>query len=257
MERFKNAVNKFFSNKLNVITVVGILIVIVIILIIMFFSKDNNGFFFVGTDDGKKFKDEYESLNDEIVDGSDYKYPEVKLPASNLINYSTIDDVLKIFNEDKDAVIYFGYSTCLYCRNAIQVLIDTAVETELDEMLYLDIEDYWEVKELDKNGKVITTKKAHDKYYDLLNFLGEELIVDYVLQDENGKDVNTGVKRIQYPLVIFVTDGRVVSYNIGTLFSQENPFVPMDESQIIGLSEIYRYGIRDVVVSKKKKGLLK
>ena len=44
-------------------------------------------------------------INDEIVDGSDYKYPEVKLPASNLINYSTIDDVLKIFNEDKDAVI--------------------------------------------------------------------------------------------------------------------------------------------------------
>ena len=257
MERIKIFLKKFFSNKLNIITIVGTLLVVVIVLMVLFSNNKNNGFLFVNSDDEKKFKNEYESLNGEVAPDSSNKYPEVKLPTSNLIKYSTIEEVLKIFNNDEDAVIYFGYSTCLYCRNAIQVLVDTAVNTELDEMLYIDIEDYWDVLTLDNNGKVVTEKKSHDKYYELLDVLGDELITDYILKDENGNDVKTGVKRIQYPLVIFVTDGRVVSYNIGTLFSQENPFVSMDDSQIRGLSEIYRYGIRDVVVSKKNKGLLK
>lgn len=257
MERMKEILKKFFSNKLNVITVVGVLMVVIIILIILFSNGGNEGFLFVSSDDERKFKKEYESLNGEVDPNSSNKFPEVKLPSSNLIKYSKIEDVLRIFNDDMDAVIYFGYSTCLYCRNAIQVLVDTAVNTELDEMLYLDIEDYWDVLQLDKTGKVVTEKKAHDRYYELLDVLGEELVIDYILKDEEGNEVKTGVKRIQYPLVVFVTDGRVVSYNIGTLFSQENPFVSMNEAQIRGLSVIYRYGIRDVVVSKKNKGLLK
>ena len=50
-------------------------------------------------------------------------------------------------------------------------------------------------------------------------------------------------------LVLFVVDGQIVSYNIGTLFSQENPYIPLDDSQVQGLSEIYRYGINDVLSS--------
>jgi len=55
------------------------------------------------------------------------------------------------------------------------------------------------------------------------------------------------------PLVIFVANGRVVSYNKGTLFSQEDPYTELDKSQVEGLSEIYKYGIRDVVDSIKNK----
>ena len=257
MDMIKNLLKKFFDNKKNRFLFVGLLVFLVLIIIVLVvFNKGNYGLISTDVSDSKKFKNEYEDLNDEIVVG-DKKYPKVKLPDNDIIKYSTIDNVIDIFNNNKDGVVYFGYSTCLYCRNAVQILLDTAVDTELDELLYIDIEDYWDVKELDENGKVITKKEAHSRYYELLDVLGDELITDYVLEDENGEDVKTGVKRIRYPLVLFVTDGNVASYHIGTLFFQKDPFVSMDDSQIKGLSGIYRSGIRDVVSSKKNKGLLK
>ena len=48
-----------------------------------------------------------------------------------------------------------------------------------------------------------------------------------------------------------MADGQIVSYNKGTLFSQEDPYTELDASQIQGLSEIYRYGIRDVLEAMK------
>lgn len=257
MNKIKNLLKNFFDNKKNRFLFVGLLVILILIIIVLkVFSKGNYGLISTDVSDSRKFKNEYENLNDEIVVGNK-KYPKVKLPDNDMIKYSTIDNVIDIFNNNKDAVVYFGYSTCLYCRNAVQILLDTAVDTELDELFYIDIEDYWDVKELDENGKVITKKEAHSRYYELLDVLGDELITDYIINDSNGKEINTGVKRIQYPLVIFITDGSVVSYHIGTLFFQDDPFVSLDESQTKGLSRIYRSGIRDVVDSKKNKGLLK
>ena len=56
------------------------------------------------------------------------------------------------------------------------------------------------------------------------------------------------------PLVIFVVDGNIVSYNKGTIFSQDDPYKELNKSQIQGLSEIYKYGINDVVngINNKK-----
>lgn len=242
------------NNKKMLISVLVIIIIFVLIcLLINIFRGDIS--YKIDNKDGIKFANEYEKLNSqEVEDGK--KYPKVEISSDNIIKYSTVEEVLDIFDNMEDAVIYFGYSTCLYCRNAIQVLIDTAKDTELDVIHYIDIEEIWDVKELNENNEIVTVKEANSKYYELLNILGDELVVDYVLNDSNGNDVKTGDKRLYVPLVIFVTDGKVVSYNKGTLFSQEDPFVELDKYQREGLSEIYRYGIRDVVDSKKRKGLL-
>ena len=50
-----------------------------------------------------------------------------------------------------------------------------------------------------------------------------------------------------------MVNGNVVSYNKGTLFSQEDPYVELDDYQVEGLSEIYRYGINDVLDSMRIK----
>ena len=234
------------------VSVVGVLVFVVLLIIFLNLSAKNAKY---KETDAYKFKNEYEELNNEVVTGSK-TYPKVEIPKNNMIKYSTVDDILNIFNNMEDGVVYFGYSTCLYCRNAIQVLLDVASSTELDVMHYIDIEDVWDVKKLDPNNKVVTEKEASDKYYQLLDVLGDELVSDYVLTDNNGNEVNTGEKRLEVPLVIFITNGKVSSYNKGTLFSQTDPLVEMDKYQIEGLSEIYRYGIRDVVDSKKNKGLL-
>ena len=151
------------------------------------------------------------------------KYPEVKLPSNNILRYSDVNEISNIFKDKGNGVIYFGFSTCLYCRSAIEVLCEEAKDTKLDKIYYLD------------------TSKVED-YGEMLGYLDDKFLTD----EKNN---------VYSPLVIFVVRGQIVSYAKGTLFSQEDPYVELDKSQIEGLGEIYRYGIRDVLDGKKKYGV--
>lgn len=197
------------QKKLLLVLLVVAIVVIGIVFIVMGLSQ-NSG-------DGKNFKDEYTKLNNVATEDGK-KYPRVSISNDNKMKYVSYDEVLNIFNEKGDAVIYFGYAECLYCRSAVQVLVETAADTDLEEIYYLDVEE------------------KDDRYDELLNVLGDELI-----------DTTDGNRKIYAPLVIFVADGQVVSYNKGTLFSQKDPYTELDKSQIQGLSEIYKYGIQDVL----------
>ena len=95
------------------------------------------------------------------------------------------------------------------------MLCEAAEGTELDTIYYLDVN-----KDID--------------YSSLIDKLRDDFITD-----DN---------KILSPLVIFVVDGEVVSHNKGTLFSQEDPYIELDDSQIEGLKEIYSYGINDVLI---------
>lgn len=211
--------NKLLNSKYRVYYLIGGIVGIVLVIIFGVYLLTTTVF---KKSDNDKIVDQYEKLNN-MASEDGKKYPRVNISDYDNMKYISIDGVLDIFDNNKDAVIYFGYPTCLYCRTAIQVLVDTAKNTELDTLYYLDVENRGE------------------KYDDLLNVVGDNFILE-----ENG------VREIYSPLVIFVAKGKIVSYNKGTLFSQEDPYKELDKSQIEGLSEIYRYGIRDVVESMKK-----
>jgi len=98
--------------------------------------------------------------------------------------------------------------------------------TELDTIYYLDVED-----------------TSNSRYKDLYSILGNELTIV-----ENGK------QKIEEPLVIFVGSGNIFNYNIGTLPSQEDPFIKLDESQKEGLKGIYSNGINDVLFALSLSG---
>lgn len=210
-----NKVKTFFLNNKKIVLIGGVILIVIIVAIILLtiFGK-NNIFGFVSNPEAQKFANEYEKLNDKTTEDGK-KYPQVNIGNNNVFKYSTLEEILNVFNNKGDAVIYFGYAECLYCRNAVQVLYDTAADTNLDAIYYLNVEE-----NVDES---------------LLKVLGNEF------KTEDGQ--------INAPLVLFVVDGQIVSYNIGTLFSQEDPCVPLDDSQVQGLSEIYRYGINDVLSS--------
>lgn len=212
---------KFIKKRKKLFLIIGIIIGIIILLTVVIMSllfRSGELFAITKNPDGEKFKEEYEKLND-VPSEEGKTYPKVEISSNNIMKYTDIEEVLNIFKEHKNAVIYFGYSTCLYCRSAINVLLDVASTTDLDTIYYLDV------------------SSEDSKYSELLNVLGEELI-------EDGD--------VYVPLVIFVVDGTVVSYNKGTLFSQDDPYIEMDEFQVKGLSEIYYYGINDVLGNPQK-----
>ena len=195
---------------------IGFGVVILGVVLIILFSSNGSMGLIVSTD-GDKFKSEYEKYNGvETDDGK--KYLDVTISGADKIKYSNEDEIVDIFNNSGDAVIYFGYPTCGYCRTASEILLNTAKNTSLETIYYLDTE----------NG-------VSDK---LIQVLDEKFLID--------KD---GKKVINNPLVLFVTNGVVVSYNIGTIISHEDPSTRMDVGQISGLEFIYGHGIQDVIDS--------
>ena len=207
---------KLVKDKKNICIIGTILLVIIVVIILSILFNNNNIIGGFANSDGVRFKEEYEKLNEQQNDEGKI-YPKVNISSNNIMKYTSVKEILNIFNNKEDAVIYFGYSTCVYCRNAVQVLCDVADDTELDKIYYLDVE-----------------KNDSEK---LLN----KLDTKFVTKDNE----------IYAPLVLFISNGKVVSYNKGTLFSQDDPYVELDDSQVEGLSEIYRYGINDVLNSMK------
>lgn len=205
--------NKIFKNE-NKLSILVVIIVLVIVVFIVFLLLFNNNEFILNASDSLKIKEEYEKLNNTKSDDGKV-YPIVNLPENNKLVYTDINEIINIFNSNMDAVVFIGNSSCIYCRSAIQVLCDTLVNTDIDKAYYLDI---------DKE------KKGYDE---LINVLEDNFLTD----EDN----------IYIPLVLFIVNGNIVTSNKGTLFSQYDPYEKLDDSQIEGLSEIYRYGIYDVL----------
>lgn len=204
-------IKELFKNwKKLLIIILGILVGCILLYFIIDLFKDN-------VSSENKFEREYEKLNDkDTSDGK--KYPSVNISDDNKMKYVSYDEVFDVFNNSGDAVIYIGYSKCLYCRTAVQVLVDTVKDTELDEIYYLNVEN------------------KSDGYGKLVDLLGDDFFVSGRVKD-----------KVYVPSVLFVVDGEIVNYNKGTLFSQEDPYEKLEQSQIDELSRIYLNGINDVV----------
>lgn len=225
LDRFVASVKKVFAGimkdrkKMMFAVIALIAVIILVLLCVIFFSSD---ILMAGISDGERFKKEYEELNEkESEEGKNYL--KIEIPLNNKMKYSNSGEILEIFNDKKDAVIYIGYPSCLYCRSAAEVLSSAASESDIDSVYYLDVE------------------KKDNKYNELLSILDKKYTVD-----ENGKEIYA-------PLVLFVVNGEIVSNNKGTLFSQDDPYVALDEYQVIGLKRIYDSGISGVVESIKLK----
>lgn len=217
--------------KKNVI-ILSIIVVIALVIAILFFLLNNKGM-----SDGERFKQEYEELNDSHL--------EVKIDSDNMIKYIGLEEAIDIIKNDT-GVIYFGYPSCPWCRNAVPVLLDAASSTSLDTIYYVNAYNIRDVKELDDDGNIVTINEGDRLYDDLLKVL-DDILDPYTLTLDNGEVIDLGEKRLYVPMVLFVKDGEVVSYHLSTVDSQEDPSISLNDSQRDELYNIYLDGINNVV----------
>lgn len=217
--------------KKNVI-ILSIIVVIALVIAILFFLLNNKGM-----SDGERFKQEYEELNDSHL--------EVKIDSDNMIKYIGLEEAIDIIKNDT-GVIYFGYPSCPWCRNAVPVLLDAASSTSLDTIYYVNAYNIRDVKEIDDDGNIVTINEGDRLYDDLLEVL-DDILDPYTLTLDNGEVIDLGEKRLYVPMVLFVKDGEVVSYHLSTVDSQEDPSISLNDSQRDELYNIYLDGINNVV----------
>lgn len=186
--------------------------------------------------DAMKFKEEYESLNGkENKSGRDYV--NVEIPADNPMVYADADKILEAIKSE-EAILYFGFDECPWCRNAVPVLIEAANELEVKEIYYFNVKENRDKLELNEDGTINTIKEMGEDYKKVYDALYDHLSVYEGLNDES-------IKRIYAPTVVFIKYGKVVSLHEGTVDSQVESSA-MTDSQRQELKDIYVEGIKEV-----------
>lgn len=202
-----------------------ILILSAILILLTTFALVNNN-----SNDSIKFKLEYEKLNNKD-NGYGNNYLTLNIDINNKIKYSSFKEIEKILTNDT-GVIYFGFPECPWCRNMIEPLLSAANESEIKTIYYFNAKDIRDVKKLNENNEIITEKEGTEEYKKLIDLLYDNLGEYEGLNDKT-------IKRLYFPTVVFVKEGKIKNIHIGTLDEQKNPFKPLDEKQKNNLKNLY------------------
>lgn len=207
--------------------------VIIVAIVAMFsvfigykYYKDDN---VVVNENARKFKNEYEALNNKANETNGKKYPFVKVVNESVVKYSSYEEILEVLKTGT-GVIYLGYPECPWCRNLVPIMLSAATEAELDTIYYLNIKEDRDLLMLDSNKNIIVEKEGNKKYFQLVDAL-DEILDEYVLTDNNGNTVHTGNKRIFVPLLVYVKDGKIIGHHKGTIDAQDDPYVELTDRQ--------------------------
>lgn len=190
------------------------LILGIILLIIVFLS------FYIYNHDNLRFKFSYEIYND--ISYSNGKKIRTSIPSDNNVVYIKREDDLVKCLTTGNRVIYFGYSTCPWCRNIISPLLEVIKDNNIDKLYYVDVES---IETTDEKIK--------------------EILDGYLSLD------STGNKRLYVPDVYFIKDGNIVFHHIGTVDSYKNPYKGMSSEEKQQLKGIYQEGI-DLIKRKEE-----
>ena len=180
--------------------------------------------------DELKFKNEYESLNNQEWESSGYKgkYLGIKIPKNNLVKYASNENIVSLLKEGTH-VIYFVNAKCNWCRSAVSVLIDTAIEYNLSEVYYFDFFTVRDAYEEGTNNELVVL------YENIISEL--DVFIDKTF-DENSKVA--GKKRLSAPTVVIVSNGKVVDAHYKTVESHIDYNKDLSSQQKNELKDIYK-----------------
>lgn len=164
---------------------------------------------YISTQDNLRFKLDYEVYN--YISFENGKKIVTKITSKNNIKYVEQEDLEKVLTTGT-SIIYFGYSTCPWCRNIVAPLIDVTNENDFKNLYYVNV-------------KEINTKEIMP------------ILEEYLEEDDDGN------KRLYVPDVYFIKDGKIITHHLGSVDSYKNAFLGMNKEQRQELKSIYQKGI--------------
>lgn len=181
--------------------------------------------------DAMKFKQEYESVNGK-ENSSGKTIRTINIDAENPIVYATAGDIVKMIDNEESFVVYFGFSTCPWCRSMVETLIKTAKDLNINKIYYVDVLDIRDVKAVDTNDKdIITTKEGSEDYMKLIQRLGN-VLEDYTLTNSKNKQVSAGEKRIYAPNVVTIIKGSAKKLTSGISELETDSYMPLTDEML-------------------------
>lgn len=172
--------------------------------------------------DADKFKDEYEKINGE-KSKSGKTNRKVSIPSDNPFVYSTAEEISKKMDKEETFIVYFGFSSCPWCRSIIEELINCAKDNEVDKIYYVDVLDIRDTKEVDEEGNISTTKEGTKGYNELIDKMSN-VLSDYTTTNENDEKISLEEKRIYAPNLVAVVNGKATKMEEGISSKLKDPY---------------------------------
>lgn len=177
--------------------------------------------------DAIKFHNEYSELNGKINENNGKNYVNVSISDTNTVKYVSEKKAADLL-ENGTGIMYFGFSTCPWCRSLVSTLTSVAEEKN-ETIYYLDIQNIRSAFEI-QEGKINKIKDGTKGYYKLLDLLDNEL-EDFYLEDEAGNRFDTEEKRLYAPTLVAFNKGKITGIHVGTVDSQENGYDELSDTQ--------------------------
>lgn len=219
----------------------GILLIIFLLssyLIYNFVDSDTKN---IVTNEEIRFKEENEKLNGVYNDKINHYYMNVNILENSNVKYKNANEIIDIL-KNGTGVIYFGFPECPWCRNLVPILVDTLNEYTMP-FYYYNAYEIRDNKHLDDNGDIVVDKEGTKEYYEIV-----DILKDY-LGEYSGLNDNS-IKRLYFPTIVFVKEGKILYVHTGTLDSQEDPYVSLTDEQkneLANIISVYATKVYDVV----------
>lgn len=223
------------DKKILLVIVAGLMTLAAFLGMLAIRNKDGN---VVLKSDAIRFKEEYELLNGQMNEDNKMNYPEVNVNEENPIVYKTDDEIVKLL-ENGTGVIYFGFSTCPWCRSMVPLMLKAADSTSLGEINYVDIKNIRDQLTLSENDQVVVTNEGTKGYQEILKKL-DSVLEPFYLTNSKGKKIDTKEKRLYAPTVITVKEGKILDIHVDTISSQKSGYQSLSEKEQEELFLIYQ-----------------
>ena len=177
--------------------------------------------------DSEKFKEEYEKENGKKSKSGNVNRT-VSISEDNPFVYSTAEEISEKIDNKETFIVYFGFSTCPWCRSIIEELIRCAKDSNVDKIYYVDVLDIRDKKEINDAGEIETNKKGTKGYMELIEKMSD-VLSEYTTTDENDEEVLLGEKRIYAPNLIAVVDGKATKMEEGISDKLTDPYMELTD----------------------------
>lgn len=195
-----------------------ILIILIIVMITLtgcFNKQDKNS-------DAYKFAEEYNSIG-----GKENSYGKTNrktnIPKDNPFVYKTAEDISNLMDEGETFVVYFGFSTCPWCRSMIDQLVKSAKDNDIEKIYYVDVLNIRDTYQVAEDNSLTKTKDGTTGYMELIKKM-ENVLSDYSLENTNKEKVLVGEKRIYAPNVVAVVNGKAEKMVEGISEDLKDPY---------------------------------
>ena len=136
--------------------------------------------------------------------------------SNTKFNEISFDEAIQYFTKEKSGILYFGYSSCPWCKEAKPVLKKVAQKNGID-IQYVKVRD-------DKKNRL---------YTDDQKTIIEPYIQDYMSNNDEG------ILTLYVPLVLVIKNGKVIDGHEGTLDSHDATERKMTDDEKEELTKIY------------------